>query len=443
MAINLLQRFQLNQEKENFETVKESINNGVVFRGTNLWVLIFAIFIASLGLNVNSPGVVIGAMLISPLMGPILGMGFSLAVNDLPLLRKSLRNFLFATAVSLTASTLYFLISPLNEAHSELLARTSPNIYDVLIALFGGLAGAVAICSRNRGNVIIGVAIATALMPPLCTAGFGLATLDFQFFIGAFYLFFLNTVFIAWATLLAVRFMKFPIRHKEDEKAEARSQRITWLIVILTLAPSVYFGCLVVQKARFEERASLFIDKEGNIEGDYLLSKNIDADNNSITLVYGGRQIDSAQIIALQKRLSAYNLGNTSLQVRQGFAAISETDSKMKDNMNAAINARKAEASSLQLVIDSLAAQTALNEQVYKELKAQYPELGSAFLQQGINRNDSSGTTTYMAVLSMNKALAGADQQKLQRWLEARLKTNNVRIVLEQVPSENRRPRPR
>lgn len=431
MAINLLERFQLNQEKENFETVKESINSGVVFRGTNLWVLIFAIFIASLGLNVNSPGVVIGAMLISPLMGPILGMGFSVAVNNLPLLRKSLRNFLFATAVSLTASTLYFLISPLNEAHSELLARTSPNIYDVLIALFGGLAGAVAICSKNRGNVIIGVAIATALMPPLCTAGFGLATLNFKFFFGAFYLFFLNTVFIAWATLLAVRFMKFPRSHKEDEKAEARSQHIIWIIVILTLAPSVYFGYLVVQKARFEERAAMFIDKEGNIEGDYLLSKNIDADNKSITLVYGGKQIDSAQIIALQKRLSAYNLGSVGLQIRQGFAAISETDSKLKDNMSAAINARKAEVSSLQLIMDSLASQNSLNEQVYKELKAQYPQLRSAFLQPGINRTDSSTTTTYMAVLRMTKAPGNADQEKLQRWLETRLKTSNVSIVTE------------
>lgn len=433
MAINLIERFRLNQEKENFETVKESINSGVVFRGTNLWVLIFAIFIASLGLNVNSPGVVIGAMLISPLMGPILGMGFSVAVNDLALLRKSLRNFLFATAVSLAASTIYFLISPLNEAHSELLARTSPNIYDVLIALFGGLAGAVAICSRNRGNVIIGVAIATALMPPLCTVGFGLATFNLQFFFGAFYLFFLNTVFIAWATLLAVRFMKFPRLHKEDAKAEARSQRITWTIVILTLAPSIYFGYLVVQKARFAERAALFIDREGTIEGDYLLSRNIDADKNSITLVYGGKQIDSAQIISLQKRLSYYDLGHANLQIRQGFAAISETDSKLRDNMSAAINARKAEAGSFQLIMDSLANQSSLNEQVYKELKAQYPQLRSAFLQQGINRTDSNTVTTYMAVLRMNKEPGSAEKEKLQRWLEARLQTNHVSIVTEQV----------
>ncbi|NML23131.1 DUF389 domain-containing protein [Pseudoflavitalea sp. G-6-1-2] len=429
MAITLLERFKLLKEKEAFETVKESINAGVVFRGTNLWILIFAIFIASLGLNVNSPAVIIGAMLISPLMGPILGMGFSVAVNDLPLLRKSLRNYLFATGVSLTASTIYFLISPLNEAHSELLARTSPNIYDVLIAFFGGLAGAVAICSKNRGNVIIGVAIATALMPPLCTAGFGLATLNFKFFFGAFYLFFLNTVFIAWATLLAVRTMKFPRLHLDDARAEARSQRIIWLIVILTLAPSIYFGYLVVRKARFEETASNFIEKEGTIEGDYLLSKNIDPETRKITLVYGGKQIDSSQIETLRSRMQYYDLRNATLQIRQGFAALSESDNKMKENLNAAINARQNETNAAQLIVDSLHAQNLLSKQVFKELKAQYPLLQSAFLQPGNAISDSAVEHTWLAVLKISKPLPSGEKEKMQRWLQARLQTGSVTVI--------------
>ncbi|WP_127132419.1 TIGR00341 family protein [Pseudoflavitalea rhizosphaerae] len=433
MAITIIERFKLLKEKESFQTVKEAISAGVVFRGTNLWILIFAIFIASLGLNVNSTAVIIGAMLISPLMGPIQGMGFSVAINDLQLLRKALRNYFFATAVSLTASTIYFLISPLNEAHSELLARTSPNIYDVLIALFGGLAGALAICSKHRGNVVVGVAIATALMPPLCTAGFGLATFNLKFFFGALYLFFINSVFIAWATLLAVRAMKFPSMHKEDPKAEARSLRIIWAIVILTLAPSIYFGYRVVQKARFVEQASRFIDKEGAIEGDYLLSKNIDADNNSITLVYGGKQIDQSQIQAIRSRLPYYNLEETDLQVKQGFAAISESDSKLRENVNAAISARQAEASALQLMLDSLATQNALNNQLYKELKAQYPQLTSAFLQPGQTLTDSSTTNTYMAVLRMKKVMPTADKQKLERWLQTRLNTNSISLVTEIV----------
>jgi uncharacterized membrane protein len=303
----------------------------------------------------------------------------------------------------------------------------------VLIALFGGLAGAVAICSKNRGNVIVGVAIATALMPPLCTAGFGLATLNLKFFFGAFYLFFLNTVFIAWATFLAVRTMKFPVLHKEDPKAEARSQRIVWAIVILTLAPSIYFGYLVVKKARFEERAALFIDKECYIEGDYLLSKQIDGDNASISLVYGGKRIDSQQIASILNRLQYYHLENASLQIRQGFAAISETDSKLRDNMSAAINTRKSEVNALQQMVDSLAAQSTLNEQVYKELKVQYPQIRSAFLQPGMMRMDSNSISTYMAVLRTSKSLPAAEKEKLKRWLEARLNTNSVQVVTDLV----------
>jgi uncharacterized hydrophobic protein (TIGR00271 family) len=175
---NFFDKFKLNAEKEELQTVITNIDNGVVFRGTNLWVLIFAIFVASLGLNVNSTAVIIGAMLISPLMGPIMGIGLGIGINDVPLLRKAIYNFLIATGVALTTSTIFFLLSPLNEAHSEILARTSPTIYDVLIALFGGFAGIIATSSKQKGNVIPGVAIATALMPPLCTAGYGLATLQ-------------------------------------------------------------------------------------------------------------------------------------------------------------------------------------------------------------------------------------------------------------------------
>jgi len=193
----LLQWFDLRSEMESYDTIHENIESGIVFRGTNLWVLMFAIVVASVGLNMNSTAVIIGAMLISPLMGPINGMGYSLATYDFQLFRRSLKNFSFAVGVSLLTSALYFLLSPLNEAHSELLARTSPTIYDVIIALFGGLAGIVAMSSRLKGNVIPGVAIATALMPPICTAGYGLATLAVELFLrGSLSFHLLITVFI-------------------------------------------------------------------------------------------------------------------------------------------------------------------------------------------------------------------------------------------------------
>ena len=194
----LRDRFDLGEDSALQDEVVDNICRGVDFRGTNLWVLIFATFVASLGLNVNSTAVIIGAMLISPLMGPIMGMGLSVGINDFDLLKRSVRNFGFMVLVSILTSTLYFVVSPLSGAQSELLARTVPTTYDVLIAFFGGLAGIVAQSRRDRTSTVIpGVAIATALMPPLCTAGYGLATLQLNYFLGAFYLFFINTVFIA------------------------------------------------------------------------------------------------------------------------------------------------------------------------------------------------------------------------------------------------------
>ena len=164
------------------------IKNNIWFRGPNVWILAFSIVVASVGLNVNSTAVIIGAMLISPLMGPIIGLGFALGTNDVPLLRQAARNLLIMVVISLLASSLFFLVSPLKLVNpTELEARTSPTIYDVLIALFGGLAGIFETSRRERGTVLSGVAIATALMPPLCTAGYGLAHWNMHFFLGALY----------------------------------------------------------------------------------------------------------------------------------------------------------------------------------------------------------------------------------------------------------------
>ena len=225
--------FDLRKSKENEELTVDSIRNGVVFKGTNLWVLIFAIFIASLGLNVNSTAVIIGAMLISPLMGPIMGFGLSVGISDFELLKQSFKSYLSTTLISVITSTLYFSLTPLNEVQSELLARTSPTIYDVLIALFGGLAGIIAVSTKEKGHVIPGAAIATALMPPLCTAGFGLATGNIFYFLGAFYLYFINSVFISLATYLGVRLMSFKRKAFVDKKREKQVRRYIVAVVLV------------------------------------------------------------------------------------------------------------------------------------------------------------------------------------------------------------------
>jgi uncharacterized hydrophobic protein (TIGR00271 family) len=287
MNLKFLDTFRLLKEKEEFSVVRSTIDEDAIFSGTNLWILFFAILVASLGLNMNSTAVIIGAMLISPLMGPIVGLGFGVAVNDLPLIKKASRNYAFAAGVGLAASTIYFLISPIDEAHSEILSRTLPTIYDVLIAFFGGFAGIIALASKHKGNVIPGVAIATALMPPLCTAGYGLATWQLNYFLGAFYLYLINSVFIAAATLITAYLLRFPIKKYADPKAERKERLIIWSVIIVTLLPSLYLGYDLVGQYKFRTRAEKFVETEAKFPNDYLLSKQIDTKKRRITLTFG------------------------------------------------------------------------------------------------------------------------------------------------------------
>ena len=257
-AIKLLARL---TEDTDVEATISSIQKAVEFRGANIWILAFAIIVASVGLNVNSTAVIIGAMLISPLMGPINGIGLSLGISDSELLRKSLKNLLVMVVISLIVSTTYFFLTPLSDAQSELLARTNPTIFDVLIALFGGLAGIVALSRKDQPfTVISGVAIATALMPPLCTAGFGLATAQWNYFFGAFYLFFINSSFIAIATFTMVRYLHFPQKEYVDLRRRKFVKRIIFIVALIVIVPSVITAFAVVREASFNTQAIKFIN---------------------------------------------------------------------------------------------------------------------------------------------------------------------------------------
>ena len=429
---NFFTKFKLLEEKEDYVAVINQLEKGVVFRGTNLWVLIFAIFVASLGLNVNSTAVIIGAMLISPLMGPIMGLGLGMGINDVALLKKALYNFLVATGVALATSTLFFTLSPINEAHSEILARTSPNIYDVLIALFGGLAGMLATSSKNKGNVIPGVAIATALMPPLCTAGYGLATFQFQFFFGAFYLFIINTVFIALATFFVVKFLRFPLKDLHNPKSQKLAERIVGFIVIITLLPSIYFGYDMIQQNNFTQHANKYIDKETTLPNDYLLSKRIDAKQRKITLVYGGREISETEIKKLESKLKNYYLSNATLEVKQGFAYLNENDDDVIVSKANQIAAQKdLMIKQLQVQIDSLNTNQQLSEQVYKELKAQNNGIISAIVQPTFIYTDSSTQKAFLVAIETRSKISTKERLQLENWLKVRLKQNNLKLMIE------------
>jgi len=430
----IFSRFNLVGEKENDETVVARIEEGIVFRGTNLYILIFAIFVASLGLNVNSTAVIIGAMLISPLMGPIMGLGLGLAINDVSLFRRAALNFSVATLVALATSTVFFLLSPISDAHSEILARTSPNIYDVLIALSGGLAGTLATASRNKGNVIPGVAIATALMPPLCTAGYGLATGKFSFFFGAFYLFIINTVFIALATLLMCRFLKFEVKHFLTEKESFRAKYLSWFIVMATLIPSVYFGYDMVKKGRYNKQANNFIDSEAVFNNDYLLSREIDPENKKITLVFGGREITEAEVNGLKSKLPDYQLEGSEVIVKQGFAYMDlkkNTNEETEQLIRMALAAERKQTDSLRNILDSVHLKGTDVTDIYREIKTQYPSLKEAIIQPVSPVGDSIIQSKQLLVmLEMGAKLKTSDQASLLNWLKVRLKSEQVRLVI-------------
>ncbi len=430
--MKILDNFKLNREKENFKDVIESIYNGVEFKGTNLWILVFAIFIASLGLNVNSPAVVIGAMLISPLMGPIMGLGLGMAINDLTLLKKAGYNYLFAAAVGLVTSTLYFAVSPINEAHSEILARTSPTIYDVLIAFFGGLAGILATSSKLKGNVIPGVAIATALMPPLCAAGYGLATWQLDFFFGAFYLFLINTVFIALATLITARLLKFPYKEHLDEKEKTRANRIVWFIVIITLVPSMYFGYDIVQKNKFEKKANEFVENEADFPDNYLLKKTINSSSKEITLTYGGLVIKDSAINVLKAKLNKYYLSDCTLKIQQGFSYLNESNNNEQEKLlTNTISDKAVVIEKLTHQLDSIDNQKVLTNQVYKELKAQYPTIENFVLQPSILVNDSIQKNIWISNLKSKEKINSKERNQMKEWLKVRLNTDEIILNFE------------
>lgn len=420
---NFFNKFRLGEEKESLSVVTASIENGVVFRGTNLWVLIFAIFLASLGLNMNAPSVIIGAMLISPLMGPIMGIGLSMGINDVSLMRKSLYNYGMATGVALATSTVFFFLSPLGDAHSEILARTRPSIYDVLIAFFGGMAGIVAASSRNKGNVVPGVAIATALMPPLCTAGYGIATWQWSFFFGAFYLFLINTVFIALSTLLVVRLFHFPVKHFSDKQKDLAAKRIVWFVVIATLIPSIYLGYDLIREDRYTKAANRFIQYEAHFENDYLLNKRIDPDQKKIILVFGGATIDTFQVERLRQKLPAYGLGGSQLEVRQGFSYIAPEisgDNEQIRQLRTALAEQERLNVQYRLQTDSILLQQKMTEQLYSELRVQYPKLETIIAMPVMELTDSTRRFPLLVRLKGLSFLKPDEKQKVEDWLKVR-----------------------
>lgn len=430
--------FNIRSEMEHYDFIHEEIENGVVFKGTNLWILIFAIVIASIGLNMNSTAVIIGAMLISPLMGPINGMGYSLATYDFPLFKKAVKNFSFAVGASLITSTLYFAVTPLSTAQSEILARTSPTIYDVLIALFGGLAGIIAMSTKRKGNVIPGVAIATALMPPICTAGYGLATLQFSFFFGALYLFTINTVFIAVASLFVCQFLRFPIRTIVDVDRRKRINQYISLILIITIIPSVYFGYLLVENEKFSKRAHRFVNEVSVTEGTYLLDNKINLTNRSVDLIYSGYGLSEESRRNIKTKALVYQIDTSKVVVNSGTNISIVDQSKQrfeseKDILAKQLNATEFMLQSSEMRLDSLQQLPTKGSVILKEIKPLYSQVLSCSYSESYIYSDSVQSAKMPIVIFFVKkaSLKKDDKQKIEDWLKMRLQNDNVKALFE------------
>lgn len=439
----LSRHFDLRQEKEDEEETIESLKKGVEFRGTNLWVLIFAIFLASLGLNTNSTAVIIGAMLISPLMGPIMGFGLGLGITDFDLVKRSLRSYLTATLFSVVTATIYFLISPISEAQSELLARTSPTIYDVLIAFFGGLAGIVAGSTKSKGNVIPGVAIATALMPPLCTAGFGLATGNLSYFLGAFYLYFINTVFISLSTYIVVRVLKYPNKEFLDKKRAMVVRRYMMIIVTCTIIPSLYLTYRVLRNTVFDEQVRSFVNKELDFPNTQVLSRTVAVDTagrKALNVVLLGDEVPDMMIETARARMRDYGLGGIGLNIQQGFGSdvdINELKAVlMKDlykNNEELIQAQAMQIDSLKHTVDRYRRASHLALSLTPELRVLYPQIEKLSCSPTIIANtvEDKPDTVLLVYVKVKNALTPDEQRKLSQWMGARTEEKNIKLIID------------
>lgn len=445
MNNTLLQLFDLRPDQDDADAIDAAIRKGVRAGGTNLWVLMFAIVIASVGLNVNSTAVIIGAMLISPLMGPIVGLGYGAAINDPELIRKAFRSLGLFVAISLATSTLYFLASPLSQAQSELLARTTPTLWDVLIAFFGGAAGIVALTRRDISTVVPGVAIATALMPPLCTAGYGIARGEPAFFLGAFYLFSINNVFIALATLLFVKLLKLPQHVHVDNRVRRRHRLLIGVAVLATLLPSAWLAWRLVENEIFATAAHRLL---AELEADprfIVLARNIDPAGRALSLTLGGDAPSADLARRLEGRLADADLEGSRVAVRHigsGKVDLTVLKRELQDDLHGtAVRLLEESNTRTPLPMEEKGwRQTASAERttLVREIRARLPEAASITVAHG-ERSSSPGSAPQDALVVMvatGAPVAEAHRTRLAEWLKTGLANGELMVRFETRPGQ-------
>ena len=423
-----------------YENASTSIRKNIAFRGTNVFILACAIIIASVGLNVNSIPVIIGAMLISPVMGPIMGFGLGLGTQDNELVKNALKNFAVMVAISIIASSLFFVLSPLSLVNpSELLARTRPTIYDVFIALFGGFAGIIETSRKDKGSVITGVAIATALMPPLCTVGYGLSIGKWSYVFGALYLFTINSIFISLATFAAVKYFRFPIVTENTGEKKKLSTTVLYIILIAVIVPSVLSAINMVQENNFLSHAEELVSDNKNIGKSFIYDHKATYSRKSPTLElylageplsHEGKQkiFVKAEEYGINRSQIIFHEDATSMpediSEAEIIKGIYEYNDKQIKRLNDSINKLEA------LISDYKSKEIPVGA-ISKELFAQYPDITDLSLTRGstVNAADGRPSEQIMAFLTTDKPMDAEQHDRIERWLKVRLDNENVLVI--------------
>lgn len=414
---------------------EKSIRNNIEFKGPNAWILAVAVIIASVGLNVNSIPVVIGAMLISPLMGPIFGLGLGLGVSDIQLMKSSGKNLLVMVSISLVVAFLYFLITPLSLSNpTELLARTSPTFYDVLIALFGGFAGILEQCRKDKGTVFSGVAIATALMPPLCTAGYGLACGEFSYFLGALYLFVINCIFIMLATYVGVKYFKFRSTEFQDEAIGKRTKRLTSTLIIICIIPSIWSAFRLIQQNNFEVDATSFVEHRSSYGKSILYDYRIDhKENTTLTLFFTGETLSERDKDELYSVAADYGIEKEYIQIRDYSIEEKSDMNAFKDiyeKKESIISTKEQEIVRLKNELERIKSNELEYDKISKEIFSIKSSLSDVVITKGqsFNRDSTAGKTIIYVLVSSADSLATSEIDELEEWLKIRLDADAVEV---------------
>lgn len=435
--------FNLSADQADYDEINERIESGVVLRGTNMCILILAIFIASVGLNMNSTAVIIGAMLVSPLMGPIMGIGFSIANYDTNLLKRSATILLFEVIVALATSTIYFSLTPITTAGSELLARTSPAIWDVIIAVCGGLAGMIGTTRKEKSNILPGVAIATALMPPLCTAGYGLAMGNLRYFAGAMYLFSINGIFIAISTMLITVFLRLPSKNKANEETKKQMVKRVIIVAVVAIVPSLFLAADMVRDSVFDSNVANYVNQEFQFENTQVVKYSVDDEKKELKVAVIGTTLSADTIAGLERNMKTYHIDSLALKVQQtevkAGITTDELESYVKTETSQLTAENEEEYQELQSQMISVKTELAAYQEkeidvaaIKEEMAALYPEvkeLSAGYMktpvaESGLEKEEYSENA--IVVLEAANMIEQPEMKKLSAWLSKRLGVESI-----------------